>query len=185
MNMSAIKLPTLTLKTKDIDPYHPKPIDIQQINQSSLLAYLGIRGVGNNGKNGICERDFNAIPLIAYWDIYKNYYANKQEGIGVMISSQGLSTIITGARVMRKDDLVWTSYGPYIDIKYGDILYIDGVNLDLYSIYISHDGEDGNLNDYVDLISNNGNLLVCIFTRDITQLSGLSINDNLIPDGIS
>ena len=123
MNMSAIKLPTLTLKTKDIDPLLPKPIDIQQINQSSLLAYLGIRGVGNNGKNGICERDFNAIPLIAYWDIYKNYYANKQENIGVMISSRGLSTIITGARVMRNDDLVWNSISSNANILVGDILY--------------------------------------------------------------
>ena len=161
MNMSAIKLPTLTLKTKDIDPNHPKPIDIQQINQSSLLAYLGIRVVGNNGTNGICERDFNAIPLIAYWDIYKNYYANKQENIGVMISSRGLSTIITSARVMRNDDLVWNSISSNADIKVGDILYIDGVNLDYYSLIVSYDGDEGNLNDFAELISNNGSLLIC------------------------
>ena len=90
MNMASVKLPTYTLKTKDLDVTLPKPIDIQQINPSSILAYLGVRGVGNNGDKGICERDFNALPLLAYWDIYKNYYANKQENIGVMISSQGL-----------------------------------------------------------------------------------------------
>ena len=70
MNMASVKLPTYTLKTKDLDVTLPKPIDIQQINPSSILAYLGVRGVGNNGDNGICQRDFNAIPLIAYWDIY-------------------------------------------------------------------------------------------------------------------
>lgn len=40
---------------------------------SSLINYLGIRGVTLETNN------FNAIPLLAYYDIYKNYYANKQE----------------------------------------------------------------------------------------------------------
>ena len=34
---------------------------------------------------GVATRQFNAIPWLAYWDIYKNYYANKQEGIGAVI----------------------------------------------------------------------------------------------------
>ena len=91
------------MKTKNLDAGLPVPVDIQQINPSSILAYLGVRGVGNNGLNGICERDFNAIPLIAYWDIYKNYYANKQENIGVMISSQGLHSVFTSVNIFRND----------------------------------------------------------------------------------
>ena len=30
-------------------------------------------------------REFNAIPFLGYWDIYKNYYANKQEEEGAVI----------------------------------------------------------------------------------------------------
>ena len=108
MNMASVKLPTYTLKTKDLDTNLPKPIDIQQIDPSSILAYLGVRGVGNNGDNGICKRDFNALPLLSYWDIYKNYYANKQENIGVMISSQGLDTSISNFNIFRGDELIYS-----------------------------------------------------------------------------
>lgn len=54
----------------------------KQINQSSLLAYTGTRGIGrrNNAQgNEIVKRKINATPIIAYYDIFKNYYANKQE----------------------------------------------------------------------------------------------------------
>lgn len=48
-----------------------------QVNQSSLYAYLGARGVGIN--QNAYERYFNGVPLLGYFDIFKNYYANKQE----------------------------------------------------------------------------------------------------------
>lgn len=53
-----------------------------QINESSLLKYLGLSGIGTfQGEIGqtIFHRKFNAIPVLAYYDIFKNYYANKQE----------------------------------------------------------------------------------------------------------
>ena len=42
-------------------------------NPSSLLNYLKIRGYHSE------KRNFNAIPILAYYDIIKNYYTNKQE----------------------------------------------------------------------------------------------------------
>ena len=65
----------------------PEDIDNSQINPSSLLSHLGIRGVGQavNGTDTYYERDFHALWLLNYWDIYKNYYANKQEEEGAMI----------------------------------------------------------------------------------------------------
>ena len=82
MDMSQVKMPVFTLtavpkldETTDRNNY--------QINQSCILAYLGIRGVGRTATTA--TRDFNAMPLLGYWDIYKNYYANKQEGIGAVI----------------------------------------------------------------------------------------------------
>lgn len=86
MDMARVKLPLLSLNCKTLDFNSATPVEFQQINQSALLAYLGIRGVGkSNEVCGFVTREFNAIPLLAYWDIYKNYYANKQEEIGAFI----------------------------------------------------------------------------------------------------
>lgn len=83
MNMKNIKLPQITMQASDIDLN--RPIDNQQINPSCIFSYLNIRGLGRNMAGGDLIRSFNAIPYLAYWDIYKNYYANKQEEIGAVI----------------------------------------------------------------------------------------------------
>lgn len=96
MNMDKVKLPLLEIKCNNIDQESDIPIEFQQINQSSLLAYLGIRGIGR-GKDTTVKRDFNAIPYLAYWDIYKNYYANKQEEIGACIHTDKDEGVVTKA----------------------------------------------------------------------------------------
>lgn len=67
----------------------------QQIAPDSLLAYLGVRGLGTTGTLGtgkvIIER--NAMPLMMYYEIYKEYYSNKQEEVGYIITPD----ITTGA----------------------------------------------------------------------------------------
>ena len=87
MNMSSVLLPRIPLEAPNIKP--SIPIDNQQINPSCILSYLGIRGIGNNNFNNPANernrRFFNAVPLLAYWDIYKQYYANKMENIGAVI----------------------------------------------------------------------------------------------------
>ena len=64
--------------TKDGNNYK---IDGKPTNPSSLIAYLGYRGTrmmeGQKGEGTAFS--FNAIPWLAYWDIFKNYFANKQE----------------------------------------------------------------------------------------------------------
>ena len=85
MNMAGVKLPQVILEADRITTR--KPIDNQQINSSCIFSYLGNRGIGQP-KNALqleAVREFNAIPYLAYWDIYKCYYANKQEEIGVVI----------------------------------------------------------------------------------------------------
>ena len=81
MDMSHIKLPRLVMQA--LPAATPGDIDNSQVNPSSLLSYLGIRGIGRTAANR--NRDFNGVPVLAYWDIYKNYYANKQEEIGAVI----------------------------------------------------------------------------------------------------
>lgn len=86
-NMADVKLPIMTLKaepTNNNSVILAQDLDNMQINPSCILAYLGMRGVGQTKSAGQ-TRAFNAIPLLAYWDIYKNYYANKQEEIGAVI----------------------------------------------------------------------------------------------------
>lgn len=85
MNMAQIKMPKMDFLVyfESNTPY-TEQFNKKQIAQDSLVAYLGIRGLGRASQNGTYRR-LPAIFLLAYWDIYKNYYANKQEGIGMMI----------------------------------------------------------------------------------------------------
>lgn len=76
MDMSKVKLPQIKMKINEKD--NPTDSTHLTFSSSSILAYLGIRGFTNVDK----EREViipNAVPLLAYWDIFKNYYANKQE----------------------------------------------------------------------------------------------------------
>jgi len=85
MNMAQIKMPKMDfLVYYDSRTPYTEQFNKKQIAQDSLVAYLGIRGLGRASENGT-RRRFPAIFLLAYWDIYKNYYANKQEGVGMMI----------------------------------------------------------------------------------------------------
>lgn len=78
LKMSSIKLPKLRLTYN--------PLQNNEIAQDSLLAYVGIRDMGHADEAG--TRLFPGIHILAYWDIYKNYYANKQEEIGYAISGK-------------------------------------------------------------------------------------------------
>jgi hypothetical protein len=80
MDMSEVLLPQLEMHSY----YEDGGGDNQQINSSSIYSYLNIRGLGRNS-SGFQKRFFNAIPYLGYWDIYKNYYANKQEERGFVI----------------------------------------------------------------------------------------------------
>lgn len=83
MTMENVFLPIYELTAQPGDGA-PADLDNSQINPSAILAYLGVRGIGNPGDTPQ-DRQFNAVPWLAYWDIYKNYYANKQEEIGAVI----------------------------------------------------------------------------------------------------
>lgn len=77
LNMSKVLLPQFIVNTANTSIYE-NDTNRGQVNPSSLLAYLGIRGFGYSTVNQYV-RKFPAIFNLAYWDIFKNYYANKQE----------------------------------------------------------------------------------------------------------
>jgi hypothetical protein len=78
LKMSAIKLPQWKFNVNS-KRYYESEENLNMLNPSSLWCYLGLRGTGQIEGSGAADRDFNAVPAIAYYDIFKNYYANKQE----------------------------------------------------------------------------------------------------------
>ena len=100
LDMSKVKLPVMVLKASPTDVNAVNvDADNWQVNPSTLLAYLGIRGIGSNPTNANVDRVKQGIPLLAYWEIYKNYYANKQEAppaegvIGAMIFNENVAVV--------------------------------------------------------------------------------------------
>lgn len=77
LNMSKVLLPQFTVHTANTS-FYENDTNRGQVNPSSLLSYLGIKGFGYSNVNQYTRR-FPAIFNLAYWDIFKNYYANKQE----------------------------------------------------------------------------------------------------------
>lgn len=68
LDMSKVKLPKLCIN-QDV-----------KTSASSIFNYLGIKKFKNGKK-------VNAVPFLGVWDIFKNYYANKQEESFYMIKN--------------------------------------------------------------------------------------------------
>lgn len=153
MYMGTVKLPQIEVHANSINPSLNRAWELQQVNPSSLLAYLGVRSFGNSA-NDVFVRKFNAIPLLGYWDIYKNYYCNKQENIGVFIhtteaESDGLidavNYTIKPNSVQYNENFspsnnVQTQGATDLNILLGYencYLIVDGENLDSDQIYVS------------------------------------------------
>ncbi len=115
MDMSSVYLPQMSVPamyandTTDLG-------DNDQINSSNILKYLGIGGIGNitGSPQEYAFRDFNAVSWLGYWDIYKNYYANKQEerGVGIHIDNGTLVARqqIIGATMFSDDMVIGNMY---------------------------------------------------------------------------
>ena len=74
-------IPQVEIEAYSENAYETK----EQIEPSTLLSYMGIKGLGRAQNSGVISRQFNAVPLLAYYDIYKNYYANQQEERGFVV----------------------------------------------------------------------------------------------------
>ncbi len=75
LKMENVEIPQL-FQTGWFDGEKPKK---EQINTSCILRYLGVSGLGKRTTTGNIKRYINAIPLLNYYSIFKNYYANLQE----------------------------------------------------------------------------------------------------------
>ena len=85
LNMAKVKMPKLKIQLQGDWSKNYK--EFEQVNPSCLLSYLGINGFGI-ATGGNTTATYNAVPTLAYWDIFKNYYANKQEDNAYYIASK-------------------------------------------------------------------------------------------------
>lgn len=101
LNMAQVKLPQInvTLK-KEYDTITTEEEQWNQVNPSCLLAYLGIRGFANIDGPASKNISKNAAPILTYYDIFKNYYANTQEeNFYIIGNTEKLSITINGTEV--------------------------------------------------------------------------------------
>lgn len=101
LNMNKVLLPQLQVYTANTSIYE-NDTNRGQVNPSSLLSYLGIKGFGRSDVNQYLRR-FPAIFNLAYWDIFKNYYANKQEEKAYVIT--GINHI--WKKISAGDGVAW------------------------------------------------------------------------------
>ena len=102
LNMSKVLLPQFQVYTANTSIYK-NDTNRGQVNPSSLVSYLGIKGFGYSKVNQYLRR-FPAIFNLAYWDIFKNYYANKQEENAYVIT--GINRIWKSISI--GDGVTWT-----------------------------------------------------------------------------
>lgn len=91
--MNQVKLPFIEMTATVVDKFTHLDIDNSQVNPSSLPAYLGYRGIGMTTVNK--TRKFNAVPILMYWDVVKQYYVNQQEQIGWVIHTPSIALTTT------------------------------------------------------------------------------------------
>lgn len=96
LDISKVKLPKLSyvaLLDKIDDSTH------LTCSSSSIFAYLGWRT--STSKNNATKTINNAVPILAYLDIFKNYYANKQENnFYYLVKSAYVETTLTNNQVV-------------------------------------------------------------------------------------
>lgn len=124
LKMSQVKLPKIQVALEMLkDAASPSTGTHTQINPSCLLSYLGLKGYANPTSNTPTIVKKNITSTLAYWDIFKNYHANKQEPIAYYIGKNiaitkyqnGNTTVLTPNRmftpIKNTDTIVLT----YID----------------------------------------------------------------------
>ena len=88
------------LLNKQYDTITTEEEQWNQVNPSCLLAYLGIRGFANMTEPSSKNTSKNALPILAYYDIFKDYYANTQEeNFYIIGNTENLIITINGTRV--------------------------------------------------------------------------------------
>lgn len=81
---------------------------LNEVNPSSLVAYMGVRALSTLETSGRTQKIFNCIKLMMYYDIFKNYYANKQEENFYVISGNTYYTYRQVASSLKNGEICLT-----------------------------------------------------------------------------
>lgn len=136
--MAKVKMPKLKIQLQG--DWSKKYKEFEQVNPSCLLSYLGINGFGI-ATNGDTTATYNAVPTLAYWDIFKNYYANKQEDNAYYISSKDITVNYLTVATDQQGTGNKIVYGPFPSQEMMYFKKQTTNNLKYYSIGISQDGD--------------------------------------------
>lgn len=104
LNMDKVKLPKIKVESRVINGNEGA-----EFNESSLLRYLGMTGLGTCASSEGTQtigRNINAIPALAYYDIFKTYYANKQEDKAFVIGVKN-TTIPIGSTSLKANGITY------------------------------------------------------------------------------
>ena len=174
--MSQIKLPQISVNLESVydNPTEDEKSQWNQVNPSCLLAYLGIRGYGSLKGVTSKKAQKNATAILAYYDIFKNFYANTQEENFYIIGASNQLTEISRVKGGNTAKIPLTE--TYI-IESGLQYTIKNVanNEELQQITIKFQlAAGGGLNEStLDVIATNAtfNGTVCTFTADVSEIS--------------
>lgn len=124
MDMEKVYVPQMKFTTSNV-PVNSQP-DISQVSPTSLLHYLGYKGLGiwntiSAEKITSKTTDLNAMPILAYYDIFKTYYANKQE-------NQAFVIVPTATATQVERDLQMTMTDQYKRDANGLFVNVNGRN---------------------------------------------------------
>ena len=86
LHMNQVYLPAMNYKSVD-GKEAPIPVgsdlDNSQVATNSLVKYMGLSGIGHAAdwavRTATVNRKIQCVPELGYYDIFKNYYSNKQE----------------------------------------------------------------------------------------------------------
>ena len=83
LNMKKVKFPIIPIPYKSYTDKSKMSGSndslLNEVNPSSLVAYTGVRALSTLEPYGSNMKSLNCTKLMMYYDIFKNYYANKQE----------------------------------------------------------------------------------------------------------
>lgn len=140
LKMSQVKLPKISISLNQTDNPTAEN-EYSQINPSCLLSYLGLKGYGSLIGKAATQVKKNITSTLAYWDIFKNYHANKQETKAYYI---GANAYVKAASQTGNNSWSTTGINIYKNLENGatlDITFNTTVNTENVKFKISQNGK--------------------------------------------
>ena len=161
LKMSQVKFPQLQIRDAV-----PSLGGAHAFSNTSLMKYLGLSGIGttiNNPQTGqVVWRNINAIPALAYYEIFKTYYSNKQEENAYVIGEQTETFDISNLLIDLQGnttDAEAVEFDGTLKFRFLNLSAYTEIEENLYCNYTSSEDQD---------------LFICITFKEAVQLGVIS-----------